>query len=92
MDAQNSWLNTCNDYYNSLGLYGVPKAMILVPWDTTYYSRKTLAQRQTSSSAMGSGSMEQCWVLKNAGDTVLAVIIDLESPDLFFRQMQTQNR
>ena len=88
VDAQNSWLNTCNDYYNSLGLYGVPKGHDPWSlWDTTYYGGKDIG---TASNIVFSNGLLDPWssagVLKNVSDTVLAVIIDLGGHhlDLFF--------
>ena len=87
VDAQNSWLNTCNDYYNSLGLYGVPKGHDPWSlWDTTYYGGKDIG---TASNIVFSNGLLDPWSSVSAQKCERhgsAVIIDLGGHhlDLFF--------
>eukprot|EP00943_MAST-04B_sp_MAST-4B-sp1_P004771 g4771.t1 len=88
VNAPNSWLNTCNEYYDSIGLYGVSKFHDnYAHWDTMYYGGKDIA---SASNIVFSNGLLDPWssagVLHNVSDTLLAVIIDLGGHhlDLFF--------
>ena len=88
VNAPNSWLNTCNEYYDSIGLYGVSKFHDnYAHWDTMYYGGKDIT---SASNIVFSNGLLDPWssagVLQNLSDTLLAVIIDLGGHhlDLFF--------
>ena len=81
-------VNTCNEYYDSIGLYGVSRFHDnYAHWDTMYYGGKDI----TSASNIILCGLLDPWssagVLQGTSDTLLAVIIDLGGHhlDLFFQ-------